>query len=1011
LNHRRTLIAFALAACLTWTASASGQAFQGDPSDLTWSAPGLELTHASRDWIEVSSLVKSDASRDPWATFQSVLGKGWLVNRDAAFGTPSWILGPGLETGVVPMDPDAAVAFSRTLVHRVAEALGIDEPAALKLMNTAATPNPGGHTILGVDFKQTLHGYDVRTLTAHRRVLFRYDLTLGKLSNLGSDWIPGLKVRLDNVLSRAAAEARAREIIPAYAPGDGRVYAFDTYVLVGVENETEAVGRLVHEVQIQTDTPVHHWTVILDARTGDRLHVSDAVRQTDVDGNVSLGSLDAGGGTPPTAAFSVKPAVSLHVSIVGGGSATTDSKGDFKITHGGTSQVTLTGRFAGDWCNVQDQTSSNYSFSQPATPGTPANVVMNGTHTSEYITAQATAYDWVTRTHFFVLKRWPGWASATRLSQLTTYVDISSTCNAYWTPVRINFYRAGGGCNNTAFSDVICHEWGHGFHYSFHGSTSPSGYSEGVADHMGLYITGQRIMGRDFKTNGGVVRDYRVGGSANNTQWPYTSSTPSHTAGQIWAGCTMDLRDYLITKHGATKGVDIAETITLAQYSRNPGDMDEAVKETFVQDDNDANLLNGTPNFAEIAAAADRHNLPRVPDPLIVQFTHTPLPTSRDVVNDYAVSSKIISTEGTITNARLVYQVNAGPLTTVSLVKGAGDVYTAAVPAQPAVSSISYYLMATDSKTNTAKEPASGFHVFAVGHETVAFSDDFETDKGWKPANDDNATAGRFERADPIKADTTGRLAQPDDDHTPGAGTHCYVTENGTGGSSQASYHDVDNGKTTIISPVLDLSKMPAGAAKISFAYWLTVYSQLDDSLRCGVSTNGGQSWQDFWTESSSATQWREVKDLVIPGTYTNNMQIRFWTADSPNNSVTDALIDDVVIQSMDDNVAALRAQTRTPGIGTTLNFTVDAIREPNAPYVFVFSPFLGPTSIPNVGVTGLGLPFFLVHTRGLDASGSDAFPIPLPNDPILKGLKIHTEAFVAGKAWIFSNLWTLDIQ
>ena len=113
----------------------------------------------------------------------------------------------------------------------------------------------------------------------------------------------------------------------------------------------------------------------------------------------------------------------------------------------------------------------------------------------------------------------------------------------------------------------------------------------------------------------------------------------------------------------------------------------------------------------------------------------------------------------------------------------------------------------------------------------------------------------------------------------------------------------------------------------------------------------------------------------------------------------------------MDDNVAALRAQTRTPGIGTTLNFTLNALREPNAAYVFAFSLTQGPTPIPNVGVTGLGVPLYPVITRVLNASGNDAFPVAIPNDPILKGLRVHTEAFVAGKAWIFSNLWTLDIK
>jgi len=373
----------------------------GDHDPVLFAAPGLELDHASREWVEAERLVNPNHIDDPWATLVRTLGEGWRVNRDNAFGTPQWILGPGLETGIVPLDEDAAVAHARSLAARLAGALGIDDLSALQLMQTAVTPSPLGHQICGVDFKQTLAGYDVRTLTAHRRVIFRYDLTLGKLSNLGSDWLKGLKVRTDGALSRDAAVARASEILPGYQPGDGRVYGSQTYILVGVVNETGVQARLVHEVEIQTDTPPHHWHVILDARTGDKLYVRDGVCSTDVTGNVSLGGLDAGGGTPPAVAFSVKPATNLYVSVVGGNSATTDLNGNFTVPHGGTAQVTVTGRLAGDWCTVQNQAGGNTSFSQPATPGTPVNIVINGTHTSEFTTAEATAYDWVTRTHHF----------------------------------------------------------------------------------------------------------------------------------------------------------------------------------------------------------------------------------------------------------------------------------------------------------------------------------------------------------------------------------------------------------------------------------------------------------------------------------------------------------------------------------------------------------------------------------------------------------------------------------
>jgi len=1000
-------------ACLVGSGVAGAQigGLHGDQDPVAFAAPGLEIDHASRQWVEAERLVSPHQVDDPWATFVRTLGDGWLVNRDNAFGTPQWILGPGLETGIVPLDEDAAVAHARTLAARLAGALGIDDLGALKLMRTAATLNRHGHTIFGVDFQQTFAGYDVRTLTAARRVIFRYDLTLGKLSNLGSDWLKGLEVRIDGALSRDAAVARATEILPGYQPGDGRVYGFQTYVLVGIANETEVQARLVHEVEIQTATPPHHWHVILDARTGDKLYVRDGVCSVDVTGNVSLGSLDAGGGTPPAVAFSVKPATNLYVSVQGGSSATTDMNGNFTIPHGGTAQVTVTGRLAGDWCTVQNQAGGNTSFSLPATPGTPVNIVINGTHTGEYTTAEATAYDWVTRTHHYITKRWPGWATLARISRLTTNVNLSNTCNAYWSPATVNFFRSGGGCNNTAFAEVISHEWGHGFHWGFHGSTSPGGFSEGIGDHLGLYITGQRIMGRGFRTTGGSVRDYRTGGSANNTQWP-ASGKEVHKAGEIWGGFNMDLRDYLITKHGQTQGVDVAETITIAQYSRNPSDMDVGVRETMVQDDNDANLKNGTPNFAEIARAADRHSIPRPPDPLIVQFTHTPLATSRDVVNDYVVSSKITSTEGSITKAILEYQIGSASLKTINLTKGAGDMYSATIPAQPAVSAIAYRLTATDSKLNTASEPASGFHQFSVGHEIVAFQDDFETNKGWTPAGDDNATRGRFERADPNYANYPSQnwVNQPEDDHTPGAGTMCYVTENGQRGQ-QGYIHDVDNGKTSMISPTFDLSGVPAGAAKISFAYWFTDYIANDDRLIVQASSDGGQGWRTVWSDSTAGPLWKEQKDLVIPAPYSNNMKIMFWTYDLGTGSQTDALIDDVVVNSMDDNVAALKAQTRTPGIGTTLNYTLEAKREPNAAYVAAFSLSLGPITIPGIGTMDLGVPAYPLWQGVTDSAGNAGFKIPVPNAPVLRGLKIHTQSFVAGKANIFSNLWSVDIQ
>ena len=975
----------------------------------TWTAPGLKLDYNTRTWIDVDRLAVSGPDAD-WMRFCEVMGPGWIVTPDAAFGVPRWILGPGYRVGPAPLSAADAVREARALACALAAPLGLESAVDVGEPQTAQIVNAHGQTLLAVDFPLAHAGYPVRTLLEARRVQFRFNLTLGKLVMIGSGAVPGLAVDTRAKLSPDAAVVAALQQIPGFQPGQGTVSGFSTYILAGLDDAGRTRARLVHDVRIAVTRPAHDWHVILDARTGDRLHVADDVCGVDVIGTVALGSLDAGGGTPPMAPFSVKPAPFLHVAVQGGNKATTDASGAFRIAHGGSAPVTVTGRFAGDWCTIHNQQGANTSFSQPATPGTAVNIVLNGTHVNEFVTAEATCYDWVNRVHAMVGKRVPNF---TALPGITTNVNLNNNCNAFFQPATnsINFFTSGGGCNNTAISEVICHEWGHAFHQWFAGSISNRGLSEGIADHMGLYLTAQRVMGRDFYTTAGkVVRDYRPGGGANNTQWPLQGGS-GHRDGQIWAGTMMDMRDYLITKHGAVQGVDIAEIISISQYAlHKPVDMPSAIKAVMLVDDNDANLLNGTPNFVEIAQAADRHNLPRPPDPDIVRFTHTPLTNTRDVVNPYRIVTKIVSTEGTISRASLSFRFNGGSPVTVNLVKGTGDMYSASIPAQPAVTRIGYWLSATDSKNNTQTLPRSGDQEFTVGHEIVAFADDFEQDRGWKRDPGDTATTGNFERADPVANRSGTYIGQPEDDHTPGSGTLCWVTQNGN--RQQFSlFNDVDNGSTAVVSPALDLSGFVAGAAQLEFACWFVDWLKNDDALVAEVSSDDGKSWKAVHSITRSDPNWTEVKGVTIPVPYTTTMRIRFKVADTPDNSYLDALVDDVKINSMDDNVAALRAQTAAPPPGGTVDYTLEAVREPGAIYFMAWSLRLDPVVIPGLGVMDLGLPVFPLMGGQLGATGKAAFKVPLPADPNLKGIAFHTQSLVQGKTTIFSNVWSFTVQ
>lgn len=995
------IITFGLTVCLSLAAAATAQV-PGDDHHTIWVAPDLTLEHASNDWTDAATLAEQEPA---WNAVRDRLGD-WRVTFDTALGSPAFLYGAPLDTGLRPLQAADATARSRALIADLADALGVAEPGRLRLWHADVVRNAHGHELVAIGFKQMHKGYEVRTLSKAMRVAAYWNLTLGKLSALSSEVASGLDVDVTNPMDRATAIQTAQSHLPdQFAPGTGRVLSVRTFVLVG-KIEDRQTARLVHEVRIQTDDP-HLWTVVIDAKTGERKFIGDGICHVDLKGNVVLGVLTKAGGVPPSVPFALLPAEDLQVTS-SSGNAFTDANGDFTIANAGTTPVTVSGQLFGRYVDVRNSAGARLTWSQPVTPGTPASIVINGTHANEFDTAQSTIYRWTTTTRHMIVNEW---TSYNGLPNLRANANLSRTCNAHWDGSSINFYTSGSGCNNTAIPDVIAHEYGHGFHQHFNGSTSPGQFSEGIGDHLGLYVRSFadgavfRNLGEGFRTGGGSVRDYRIGGSANQTQWP-ASNKQVHQGGQIWAGFTVDLLDALVTKYGFSQGISVSANITLAQYAMRPPDMPDGVRNTMLVDDNDANLLNGTPNFTEIAAAADRHLIPRPADPLIVQITHSGLPNTGDVVNNYVVSARIISTATTIANATMTYAVNGGAPVTVPMTAGANDIYTANIPAQTAVKVVAYSINSSDASSNNARLPQSGSFSFTVGRETIALSDSFETDQGWTPDPGDNATTGRFERADPFQAGTN----QPEDDNTPGAGTICYITQNGLRGQT-ASAHDVDNGKTSIVSPTLDLSSLPAGAAKLDFAYWLVINTQLNDFMRVDVSSNNGASWTQIWNDSTSQSSWRSVSGLTIPGPYTNQMKIRMWCQDNPNNSLTDCCIDDVVIKAFDDNVAALTANTATPAIGTTVNYTIQAQREPGAVYVFAFSLSKGKTPIPGIGTIDLGVPFYGLWSGTLNGSGTGTFGIPIPNAAILKGLPIQTQVVVAGGANVISNLWSLSIQ
>ncbi len=214
----------------------------------------------------------------------------------------------------------------------------------------------------------------------------------------------------------------------------------------------------------------------------------------------------------------------------------------------------------------------------------------------------------------------------------------------------------------------------------------------------------------------------------------------------------------------------------------------------------------------------------------------------------------------------------------------------ALTPSGPACGAVRLHL------TVSSDQGTSGINIVLQAGEIMSvFDDDFETDLGWTVGDTgDGATTGIWERGDPDATWWGSEPCQPGDDHTASPGTDCFVT--GLSGGSSQGTNDVDGGKTTLLSPTIDLSDK--SSAVLTYYRWFsseTGSNPNDDDLVVDVSNDGGSSWTNLETVSCSAREWigKEfyLEDHVA---LTGQVKIRFVADDSGiGGSIVEAGVDD----------------------------------------------------------------------------------------------------------------------
>jgi len=754
-----------------------------------------------------------------------------------------------------------------------------------------ATPHALGKWV--AHFQQTYKGVDV--WGSQVRVLFT---EAGKLMLMGSDAFDNIDLNTNPSLGAMAAKNIAMADLPFNAATDHVEDETALLVLPYPISETEVEHHLVWRARVHTDNPLGIWVTHVDAHTGEILW-----RYNDI-------HFAYGGDTEIlTQVFGVcdgtttMPIPYIDISVDGLGTVTSDVNGNWTIAGSGGAR-TITALLDGPYVTVDNYRGGEATYTGSAADGATHTVDFDGSVGRQ---DERTTFDAVNDIKFFfdLFDDDFGYSNA-HINAYVNRTDGYCPGNAWWNG-EINFCDAGGSYNNTGeLQQVIYHEFGHGVQAHILGSQGNEGLGEGNSDILGNLITQDHIIGRGFYV-GNCVSGIR--NSVNTLQYPGDLNGSVHHDGQIIAGFNWDamvlLQDMYDPFDPAWNSPGTIKSAERWHYGRvlgHPYYQDDQVLWTFIADDDDGDLANGTPHHAIFCEAASNHGY-ECPEVLAGVFVeHETYPYTGRFVGDYDCAATAISLPSGEIDAgtvKLNFRVDGGGFTEVAMyATGNPDEYEAAIPAQADGSVVEYYLYAEDTTGNSGTSPSTAptaLHYFQVND---IFPDEMEFDTAWRTGDllEETAGTGRWERADPEATD-----AQPGDDHTAAPGTDCWVT--GPLAGSGVGTYDVDGGKTHLYSPRYDLTD----ASDVSISYWRWYSNDQgnapgEDYWVVEISNDGGETWSFVENSQASPNAWEQISfDLDAYFATPGIVQMRFVASDLNDGSIVEACVDDFILMGLFD--------------------------------------------------------------------------------------------------------------
>lgn len=227
----------------------------------------------------------------------------------------------------------------------------------------------------------------------------------------------------------------------------------------------------------------------------------------------------------------------------------------------------------------------------------------------------------------------------------------------------------------------------------------------------------------------------------------------------------------------------------------------------------------------------------------------------------------------------------------------------------------SYYVRAVGQLTGEVLFPPTGpagpLTLFVGAQQNlINYSFGPSSNEGWTVSNDGALTDGAWERAQPA-ASYCG-LGDPAFDFD-GSGW-CFLTDDDAPLPGQTCNNDVDNGETTLVSPVLNLTGL--NQPHIEYARWFNngiTSSVPNDPFIVEVSSDAGVNWVQLeqigptpvLNPPETAGEWYVKRFALAPVVgNTSTFRVRFRASDTAPGARVEAAIDAVRVYSYNCNAA-----------------------------------------------------------------------------------------------------------